>query len=131
MPAEPDPQWLLRASAAVAGAALLLSPVVYPWYATHLLIFLCFAPNAGLLLLPCAGMAWFLGFWTPTAGTMWARLLSAVHQYYEPWRWVAYPPIYALLVWEWWRGPRTEDRRQRDGVAVDVGPQSSVLGPRS
>lgn len=99
-------QWFLETCAHVSAAAILLSPVVHPWYTAHMLVFLCFAPNPGLLLLTCATMAWFLRFWEPAAESVFGRLLAAVQQYREPWRWVAYPPVYALLLISWLRGRR-------------------------
>jgi len=109
-------QWLLEACAAIAGAGLLLSPVVHPWYTTNLVVFLCFAPNAGLLLLPCATMSWFVRFWVPPAGSLARTMLIAGRGYYEPWRWVAYPPVYALLFWEWWRGRKVRGLRSPSAV---------------
>ncbi len=108
-----DQQWLLATCAAVAAAGLLLSPVVHPWYTAHMLVFLCFAPNPGLLLLTCATMAWFLRFWEPAEQTLPAAALAAVDQYYEPWRWIAYPPVYALLLWTWLRRRREQATRPR------------------
>jgi hypothetical protein len=113
-------QWLFEACAAIAAAGLLLSPAVHPWYTTHMLVFLCFAPSSGLLLLTCATMAWFLHFWRPGEGSVVAGLVSAVDRYYEPWRWVAYPPVYALLVWTWLR-------RRENGASR--GPSNPAAGP--
>jgi hypothetical protein len=101
-----DAAWLLETCACISGAAILLSPVVHPWYTAYMLIFLCFAPNPGLLLLTCASMAWFLSFWAPAPGSVWARLLHASGRHREPWRWIAYPPVYALLTWTWLRARR-------------------------
>ena len=112
-------QWLFEACAAIAAAGLLLSPVVHPWYTAHMLVFLCFAPDLGLLLLTCATMAWLLHFWRPAEGSVGAAVLSAVDQYYEPWRWVAYPPVYALLLWTWLRGqPSARGRMTRAAPAA-------------
>jgi hypothetical protein len=101
-----DAAWLLDTCACISGAAILLSPVVHPWYTASMLIFLCFAPNPGLLLLTCASMAWFLRFWVPAPGSVWARLLHAFGQHREPWRWIAYPPVYAVLIRTWLRARR-------------------------
>jgi len=96
-----DREWLIGSCAAIAAAGILLSPVVHPWYTTHLLAFLCLAPSPGALLLTCATMAWFLRFWQPPDGTLPAAVLASVDRYYEPWRWVAYPPVFALLLRTW------------------------------
>ena len=96
-----DRQWLFESCASIAAAGILLSPVVHPWYTAHLLVFLCLAPNPGALLLTCATMAWFLRFWRPPDGTLPAAVLASVGRYHEPWRWVAYPPVFALLLRTW------------------------------
>jgi len=95
-----DADWLLRTCAAIAAAGLLLSPVVHPWYTAHLLVFLVFAPSPGLLLLSAGTMSWFLRFWQPPAGSLGARIVARLAAYQDPWRWPAYVPVYALLIWE-------------------------------
>jgi alpha-1,6-mannosyltransferase len=102
------PQWLFKACAAIAAAGILLSPVVHPWYTTHLLVFLVFAPNPGLLLLTAATMSWFMRFWRPPAGSLGAPLVARLKPYQDPWRWPAYVPVYALLLWHW-----AKDRGQK------------------
>ncbi len=122
-----SPNWLLRASRDIAVAGLLLSPVVHPWYTAHALIFLCFAPSVGMVLLTCATMAWFLKFLEPEAGTWLAGVFGSVKQYREPWRWVAYAPPLALLIWEWLRGWRRRsagDGAQTPERVVDAPPPS-------
>jgi len=96
-----DLEWLLKACATIATAGILLSPVVHPWYTTHLLAFVVFTPNPGMLLLPLATMSWFMRFWRPPAGSVGGALVEWLKPYPDPWRWVAYPPVYALLIYTW------------------------------
>ena len=100
------PEWLLDASLKISAASLLLSPVVHPWYTAHMLIFLCFVPSRGLLLMTAATMCWFLKFWQPAEASIWGALLRAVKPHREPWRWLAYPPVLSLLLWDWWKARR-------------------------
>lgn len=97
-----DTEWLLRTSAAIVTASILLSPVVHPWYTVHLLIFLVFAPSPGMLLLTASTMSWFMRFWRPTdpIGTWLTTHLGGKT---DLWRWIGYAPVYVSLVAEYLR----------------------------
>jgi hypothetical protein len=105
-----DPQWLLEACAAITGVGLLLSPVVFPWYTPQLLVFLCFAPSLGWLLLTGASMSWYLALWSAIPGSAAAAVFGPSARFTQPWRWVTYPPVYALLFVERWRQRRAQRR---------------------
>ncbi|MFQ5926457.1 MAG: hypothetical protein ACE5MH_03385 [Terriglobia bacterium] len=93
MQARTDP---LRASYWVVGAILLLSPSVFPWYVTWLVPLLCFFPNpAGLVFTVTVLLSYHV--------VMGYRALGVWE--YNGWL-VAleYLPVYALLLWGWWRG---------------------------
>ncbi len=101
-----DPQWLFETCAAVTGVSLLLAPMLFPWYTAQLLVFLACAPNLGWLLLTGTTMSWYLALWAAIPGSPAAALFGAGARTTQPWRWATYPPVYALLAWEWWRRVR-------------------------
>jgi len=88
----------LRACYLLLAALLLVSPSVFPWYVTWLVPFLCFFPNAGLLV------------WTGTVLLSYHVLMdySATGAWrYSAWLvWLEYLPVYALLLGKAWRARR-------------------------
>jgi hypothetical protein len=111
----PDsPQWLLENVALILAASALLSPVLYPWYVCAMLAFLCFSFSSGLVLLTAAMMMWYLNFtYDSLSLPHWLAALPTV--YFEPWRWLGYIPVYALLI-----------ARRPIGADKDGGPSGGV-----
>lgn len=94
------PQHLVRALASISAAVILLSPVIYPWYATSLLAFLCFWPRASLLALSTVPMLWFLQFLTAPATSPWHIIVAAGRRWRQPWRLPAYAAVAVIYLWE-------------------------------
>jgi alpha-1,6-mannosyltransferase len=93
--------WLLRRDdktnpiLAVSGL-LLLSANVHPWYLTWFLPFLC-ETRVGFVF------AW-VALAPITFGPAIAWRIHGVWDGVDPWRWLLYLPLFALLGWESWRG---------------------------
>ncbi len=86
----------LRATYLLMATVLLLSPSVFPWYVTWLVPFLCFFPQPAFLLFTGTVLLSYHTLIDYTALGVWR---------YDPWLvWLEYGPVYALLVWGWWRG---------------------------
>ncbi len=86
----------LRATYLLMATVLLLSPSVFPWYVTWLVPFLCFFPHPAFLLFTGTVLLSYHTLIDFTALGVWR---------YQPWLvWLEYGPVYALLVWGWWRG---------------------------
>lgn len=83
----------------LVGGLLLLAPTFHPWYLLWILPLLAIWPNRALLLL--SGTV-FLSYWTlqgvATAG-VW-REITVV-------KWVEFTPVFALMVYDYWRERRT------------------------
>jgi hypothetical protein len=92
-----DPSALVDALAHISAAAILLSPVVFPWYSAVMLAFLCFRPRASLLALAVVPMLWYLKFLDPLPGSRWG-ILAAAERRHQIWRIPAYAVVAALFV---------------------------------
>ncbi|MBI3030736.1 MAG: TIGR04282 family arsenosugar biosynthesis glycosyltransferase [Candidatus Rokubacteria bacterium] len=88
--AREDPESLLRAGMAAAGAYLVLVPTaMHPWYAVWMLPFVAARPSPAWLWFTGAVSLSYLGYlWQPTAVPLWLRAIE-------------FFPLYALLWWEW------------------------------
>lgn len=88
------PAALWRASALAAGAYLLLVPTsMHPWYVMLIVPFLCGAPRAPWLYFSGAVSLSYAKYLVEPAPFPW-------------WVWTAqYPPLFALLIVAWRRGP--------------------------
>ena len=87
---------LHRKALLIIGGAFLLSPAQFPWYYTWLLPFLCVAPSPGFLALTALLPLYYLQYYFPPDTGGRGIFGNAVV-------WVEFVPVWALLVWEWWR----------------------------
>ncbi|MFQ5778830.1 MAG: glycosyltransferase 87 family protein [Terriglobia bacterium] len=88
----------LRAGFLLLAAVLLLAPSVFPWYVTWLVPFLCFFPNPALLLFTVTVLLSYHVLIDYRALGVWHYSPALV--------WLEYLPVYALLLWSWWRRQR-------------------------
>jgi hypothetical protein len=94
-----DPLRLVDSLACISAAAILLSPVTFPWYGAVMLAFLCFRPRASLLALGVVPMFWYLKFLEPDSGLPWRALLQAQLRH-QLWRIPAYGVVAILFLRE-------------------------------
>jgi hypothetical protein len=84
-----------RAALTVAGAVLLLSPVVHPWYMTWMVALVCFEFRVAWLALSAFATVSYVAKLSEVQTGVWVDSAFV--------RWIEYAPFYALLVAEWWR----------------------------
>ena len=97
------PQGMIESVAYITTAGMLLTPAAYPWYGTTLVACLCFVPSPALLLLTMSLMQCFLLSVLAQLPRLPAWIWDLCLRYPEPYRWIGYLPVYALLVVEWIR----------------------------
>ena len=88
----------------LTAALFLLAPAQFPWYFAWLMPFLAIVPRLSLLLLTALLPLYYLRFYFLESGSPDVFDLSIV--------WFEYVPVWALLVFAWWRqrvrpGPST------------------------
>lgn len=84
-----------RAALAVAGALLLLSPTVHPWYVTWMVALVCMEFRVAWLAFSAFVIVSYVAKLTELQTGVWIDLAAV--------RWLEYAPFFGLLAWEWWR----------------------------